>query len=350
MVKLHAIGNSEQFLQLQNKNARIVNYDQDLTTGAKGYLPSRARRQSLASRSKMPDSSGGWSEMTEEQRKSWRDMAAIVGGTSWQNYLKNIQWDNRKDPIELGDGDFGVLGFAGDNAAMPTTAAAMANYAIPGVLGRIHFGMVHFGGRNLLEADEPEVLWSGLCSRFLVDASNRTVEWRQLHPQNYVIRKLLGGAGKVYRNYDINEVVTLPLQIAFSYCCTIEQSGTSPLIEVVVQLDYDNNGTTATVEYTREIGLQANWLRLTIDISDAPGAVIGYRIGLRFTDTIAMLLIDRLRCYHTGANWAIDPECEDMQFDLSEVYKNVLKPWGSPDDGLYTYAYSSDSFDVPLNI
>ena len=38
MVKLHAIGNSEQFLQLQNKNARIVNYDQDLTTGSKGYL------------------------------------------------------------------------------------------------------------------------------------------------------------------------------------------------------------------------------------------------------------------------------------------------------------------------
>lgn len=348
MVKLHAIGNSEQFIQLQNKNARIVNYDQDLTTGSKGYLPSRARRQSLASRSKMPDSSDGWGEMKPEQVKSWQDLGNIVGGTSWQNYLKNVQWDNRKDPVELGDGDFGVQGFGGDNAAMPTTAAPMANYALPGVLGRMNYGMVHYGGKNLKESDTPDVLWSGLCSRFFVDASNRTVEWHQLHPQNYTIRKLTGGGGKVYRNYDIEEVVTLPLQVAFSYCCYMETAGTSPGIEAVVQLDYDNNGNTATAEYTREIGLQANWLRLTIDIPDAPGAVIGYRIGLRFTDTIAMLLIDRLRCYHTGANWAIDPECEDMQFDLSEVYKNVLKPWGSPDDGRYTYAYSSDSFDVPL--
>lgn len=348
MVKLHAIGNSEQFIQLQNKNARIVNYDQDLRTGSKGYLPSRARRQSLASRSKMPDSSDGWGEMKPEQVKSWQDLGNIVGGTSWQNYLKNVQWDNRKDPVELGDGDFGVQGFGGDNAAMPTTAAPMANYALPGVLGRMNYGMVHYGGKNLKESDTPDVLWSGLCSRFFVDASNRTSEWRQLHPQNYTIRKLMGGGGKVYRNYDIEEVVTLPLQVAFSYCCYMETAGTSPLIEAVVQLDYDNNGTTATVEYTREIGLQANWLRLTIDISDAPGPVIGYRIVFRFTDTIAMLLIDRLRCYHTGANWAIDPECEDMQFDLSEIYKNVLKPWGSPDDGLYTYAVSTDSFDVPL--
>lgn len=348
MVKLHAIGNSEQFIQLQNKNARIVNYDQDLTTGSKGYLPSRARRQSLASRSKMPDSSDGWGEMKPEQVKSWQDLGNIVGGTSWQNYLKNVQWDNRKDPVELGDGDFGVQGFGGDNAAMPTTAAPMANYALPGVLGRMNYGMVHYGGKNLKESDTPDVLWAGLCSRFFVDASNRTVEWHQLHPQNYTIRKLMGGGGKVYRNYDIEEVVTLPLQVAFSYCCYMETAGTSPGIEAVVQLDYDNNGNTATAEYTREIGLQANWLRLTIDIPDAPGAVIGYRIGLRFTDTIAMLLIDRLRCYHTGANWAIDPECEDMQFDLSEIYKNVLKPWGSPDDGLYTYALSTDSLDVPL--
>ena len=37
-----------------------------------------------------------------------------------------------------------------------------------------------------------------------------------------------------------------------------------------------------------------------------------------------------------------------MQFDLAETYKNVLKPWGSPDDGLYTYALSTDSLDVPL--
>lgn len=348
MVKLHAIGNSEQFIQLQNKNARIVNYDQDLTTGSKGYLPSRARRQSLASRSKMPDSSDGWGEMKPEQVKSWQDLGNIVGGTSWQNYLKNVQWDNRKDPVELGDGDFGVQGFGGDNAAMPTTAAPMANYALPGVLGRMNYGMVHYGGKNLKESDTPDVLWAGLCSRFFVDASNRTVEWHQLHPQSYTIRKLMGGGGKVYRNYDIEEVVTLPLQVAFSYCCYMETAGTSPGIEAVVQLDYDNNGNTATAEYTREIGLQANWLRLTIDIPDAPGAVIGYRIGFRFTDTIAMLLIDRLRCYHTGANWAIDPECEDMQFDLSEIYKNALKPWGSPDDGLYTYALSTDSLDVPL--
>lgn len=349
MVKLHAIGNSEQFLQLQNKNARIVNYDQDLTTGSKGYLPSRARRRSLAERSKMPDSSDGWGEMTPEQKKTWQDLGNIVGGTSWQNYLKNVQWDNRTDPVELGDGDFGVQGFGGDNAAMPATAAPMANYALPGVLGRIHFGMVHYGGKNLKESDTPDVLWSGLCSRFLIDASNRTVEWRQLHPQNYIIRKQMGGGGKVYRNYDIDEVVTLPLQVAFSYACTIEQAGTSPLFEAVVQLDYDNNGTTATIEHTRQITPQANWTRLAIDIPDAPGVVIGYRVVLRCTDAISMILIDRLRCYHTGANWAIDPECEDMQFDLAEVYKNVLKPWGSPDDGRYTYAYSSDSFDVPLN-
>lgn len=348
MVKLYAIGNGEQFMQLQNKNARIVNYDQDLTTGSKGYLPSRARRRSLAERSKMPDSSEGWGEMKPEQIKSWQDLGDIVGGTSWQNYLKNVQWDNRKDPIELGDGDFGVQGFGGDNVAMPTTAAPMANYALPGVLGRMNYGMVDYGGKNLKESDTPDVLWSGLCSRFYVDASNRTVEWHQLHPQNYTIRKLMGGGGKVYRNYNINEVVTLPLQVAFSYCCYQETAGTSPLVEAVIYLDYDNDGDTATVEYTREIGLQASWLRLAIDINDAPGAIIGYRIGLRFTDTIAMLLIDRLRCYHTGANWAIDPECEDMQFDLSEIYKNVLKPWGSPDDGLYTYALSTDSLDVPL--
>ena len=296
----------------------------------------------------MPDSSAGWGEMKPEQIKSWQDLGNIVGGTSWQNYLKNVQWDNRKDPVELGDGDFGVQGFGGDNAAMPTTAAPMVNYALPGVLGRMNYGMVHYGGKNLKESNTPDVLWSGLCSRFYVDASSRTVEWQQHHPQNYTIRKLMGGGGKVYRNYDIEEVVTLPLQVALSYCCTMETAGTSPRIEAVVQLDYDNNGTTATAEYTREIGLQANWQRIAIDIPDAPGVVSGYRIGLRFTDTIAMLLIDRLRCYHTGANWAIDPECEDMQFDLAETYKNVLKPWGSPDDGLYTYALSTDSLDVPL--
>lgn len=83
----------------------------------------------------MPDSSDGWGEMKPEQIKSWQDLGDIVGGTSWQNYLKNeSNGTTEKTRFELKGGLLAVRGRGGDNAAMPTTAAPMANYSLPGVL------------------------------------------------------------------------------------------------------------------------------------------------------------------------------------------------------------------------
>lgn len=348
MVRLHAIENSEQFFQVERKDARIVDYSRGVVVGAKGYMPSRARRRQLRERSKFPEASKVWRSLNPRDKNPWKYVGRVTGRTDWQAFLKNATWTGDEEIAELGAADFGINNFGSQNSYVLITGASMVNIDISGNLGRVFFGNVNYGGSSLIVPDDDAILNSGNATRFLVDATNKAVVWTQNHPENYTIRRVRPGAGKVYENYEIHEQVILPLNTAISWASYFEPAGVAPSIDFVVTLEYDDAGTIKEYAYRTPLALSPGWSRTISSIDDFPFEILGYRVDLVFVDVLAMILIDRLRLRHSGANWAIDPECEDMELDIAEIHKNVLKPWSSPDDGLWTFAFSGLPDDVPL--
>lgn len=273
-------------------------YDKVLQSGDRFIVPhikvktlftSRTRKKGLTQRSLMVSLSPVWNDFSQTIKDAWNAAGHESSMTGWKCFVQ-------------------------DTAAR--IGAGFSGYATP------------------------TTLYQSRVGRMTVEAPATALTIVQLHPQSYYINKKVTGTRSQYVPVQIQENLSLPVDIAISYKSDFISAGVAPKVRfyVIVYSSYQGR----TIENLCEIDfpLSHDWERMTASISGVIGVFRGYTAFIEIHDAQGTLLFDNVEIVHTAQNWARDPFCNSIQTSFTKAFYQIPRNWAAEElvDGTFFHS------------
>jgi hypothetical protein len=266
-------------LELQEKYGKFIN-PQDRYYFArkikKSQFLSRHRLNNLKSRTLLPQIKTEWNAFNTDAKNAWKAAGAACGLTGYQTYVQD-------KTLRL---------------------------------------------KNDLEGNStPSTMKQGWVGEIVLDYPDSEIKLFQAHPINYWIQRKIVGTKNSYGLFNIDEILTLPLEIGISYRSDLTDVDEPYTVEFYAEIHSEYQGRTITTKVSLDFDLVSDWQRATRTVQNVRGVVRSYALYIHLKGVIGKIQFDNILAEHTGQNWARDPKCNKIEQIFTRQYFNVPKHW-----------------------
>lgn len=259
-----------------------------------GYLPSRAQKLKLTTRSLLPQISEQWAALTPTQQNAWAIAGAAQSTNGWNLFVQDTAYRLK----------YGIEGLA--------TPDTMHQYKV----GRVE-----------------------------INAPASSAKLLQYHPPTYYVSKKMRGNTTVREDVAIHEKLTLPLLIGLSYRSSLTPTKDDYKARFYAIISSSYQGRTYETEVGFDFNLSTTWTRSTQQATEIIGVVRSYNLFIDLDGVRGFLEWDNVLAYHSGANYARDKRCNDVNNELSKVNYQIEKSWEEellPSGAAFDSVYPAD--------
>lgn len=260
----------------------------------KRLFTSRKRKAGLTQKSLLPQISADWAALSPTTQENWANAAAQMGYTGFKLYVQDKVARIKND-------------FEGD--ATPS--------------------LIHQSWVGKIQVENP--------------ADQITIA--QFHPESYWISKKVTGFDR-REPVQVSEPLTLPLTIAISWKTDLSIiSGATYTARFFARVYSLYQGRTIENDLELPFGLTDGWQRDEVSLTSVLGSLKGYTLFIETDNVVGTILFDNVKSYHTGQNWARDPDCSNIRTAFTKVYAQVPRHWAPvilPDGSFYDSVYPDD--------
>lgn len=191
----------------------------------------------------------------------------------------------------------------------------------------------------------PSIYHSYKVGEIVIAAPATQFKLVQAHPVEYFKLKKVKGTKSQYEPFAIEEVLTLPLSIGFSYRSNLTAVGDNPYCKLYAEVTYSYQGLDKTTRVETDISLVADWGNALAALSQVVGHARWYTLAIEFNNVQGTLQFDLVRAYHGGTNFARDFRCTNINAGFSNTNYQLPPSWEAAEavDGvLYGSVYPSE--------
>jgi len=260
-----------------------------------GRLIPPRRKNTIATRSLLPQIRDIWNGLDPAIREQWKLAAAEANYNGWNQFVQDMAYRIK----------FEIPG--------TPDASDLHTYKV----GRI-------------EMAEP--------------ASNFRLE--QLHPVEYYQMKKVRGTKSQREPVAIREQLLLPLQIGLSYRTSLTANGADPYCKFYAEVTRSYQAQDLVEELAIDLPLSSAWARDTATLTEVVGTARWYSLYIELNDVLGFIEFDLVRSFHTGTNFARDFRCTNISSGFSNFNYQLPASWAADaaEDGVtFGSVYPTDS-------
>jgi len=257
----------------------------------KGHLLTPKAKLVVAQRSLLPEITLLWQGLSSSERLAWSHAAQQNGQTGWRLFVQDTSYRLK----------YGLSGIATPN---------------------------YYHQFKVAHVD--------------IAAPASGVHLVQYHPASYYKRRKVPGTKSQYEEVEVREKLTLPLTVGVSYRTNLTAVAQNAKIEVYATITSSYQGRTIESEARIALPLSSDWARATTIVAEVLGTVRSYNLFVRADGCRGWFEFDNVLCYHSGANYARDARCGDVNNTLTNTNYQIEKSWEEillPDGAAYDSIY-----------
>lgn len=243
---------------------------------AKGHLLSPQKKRNVSNRSLLPEIGDLWASLTEEEQNAWKAAGAQQGYNAWNTFVQDTAYRLK----------YGIPGLA-----------------TPSVLHQYKTGKIEIGG-----------------------TANRAV-LMQFHPTTYYKMKKIRGTKSQYEPIKITEQLVLPLEVGLSYKTELSNYGGTGTAKFYAEITSHYQGRDIKTKAGFDMGLSAGWTRQTTLTSAVLGVARSYTLVIELDSVQGAIYFDNVLAKHSGANFARDFRCNDVNNNLTTTNYMIESSW-----------------------
>ena len=272
----------------------LVNPTSNRRTGAvrkAGYLPSRAQIQKLTTRSLLPQIRDLWLGLTLQEQNAWKAAGSACSMNGWNLFVQDTAYRIK----------YGIAGLA-----------------IPSALHQYKVGRIE------------------------INAPSDSVTLEQFHPSLYYTSVKMRGNTTLREDVPISEKLTLPLSLGLSFRGSLTPTIENSEVKFYAEIASSYQGRTLLTQAAINLDVQSSWQRATTQVTGVIGIARSYNLFLRLVGVRGWFEFDNVAAVHSGANFARDSRCNDVNNELTMVNYQIEKSWeeqllplGSSFDSVY---------------
>lgn len=258
---------------------------------------SRRKRKELAGRTYLKKCSEYWQNMTDTEKQNWHDYDYHSQKHGWRRFV-----EAQSTRINLG----------------------IAGKAIP------------------------NQYWQDMVGKILIESPAEEIKLIQPHPSTYWKKVKVTGKDNMYKPVEINEGLSLPLQIGLSYKTDLSSTATDYFVKFYANIRHLYQGQNLDYKLAITLPLAEGWNRKTVTLNptnfeDEPkGRIIAYNLYIHAYKVQGTILFDHLLSQHSGNNYARDPFCNQIDRTFTKEWYQIPKHWAVmtlPDGAQYGSVY-----------
>jgi hypothetical protein len=191
----------------------------------------------------------------------------------------------------------------------------------------------------------PNNYHQALVGRLYIGSPDTELKIIQPHPYAYYISKKVTGKKGMFIPHLVQERLALPFTIGLSYKSDLVAVGDDAFAKfyAVVRRLYQGQN----IDYIVEIPLdfQTDWKTDSAVLSALVTSFTSYSLYFHLYNVQGNVYIDNIKSKHTGANWARDQFCNDINQGFTRAFYQVPKHWVSitlPENAFYESVYPED--------
>lgn len=257
-------------------------------------LLSVRRKKGISAKSMLPLCSETWKAMTQLQRDAWNTAGTYTYMSGWKLFVKDYCYRVKND----------IAGVATPN-----------NYH-QALVGQLH-----------------------------IDAPDSELKIFQPHPYSYYISKKVTGKKGMYLPYLVQERLALPFTIGLSYKSNLTSVGAGAFAKFYVIIRRLYQGQNIDHRLDIDLDLITDWKTVSSVLSALITSYTSYSLYIHLYNVQGDLFIDNIKAKHTGANWARDQFCNDINQGFTRAFYQVPKHWVAlifPENAWYESVYPAD--------
>lgn len=243
---------------------------------AKGHLMTPQKKRNVSSRSLLPEIAALWQNLTPTQQAAWKQAGAQQGYNAWNTFVQDTSYRLK----------YGLPGVA-----------------IPSYYHQYKVGKIEIGG------------------------TAKRVVIMQFHPTTYYKMKKIRGTKSQYEPIKITEQLVLPLEIGISYKSELSSYGGTGSAKFYAEVTSHYQGRNIKTNIGFEMGLSSGWTRQTALASQVLGVARSYSLAIELDNVQGAFYFDNILARHTGANFARDFRCNDVNNSLTTVNYMIESSW-----------------------
>jgi hypothetical protein len=158
------------------------------------------------------------------------------------------------------------------------------------------------------------------------------------------VQRKVKGTRSQYEPVKVTESFGLPVDIKISYKTALTSAGDSPRARFYLDVLSHYQGRDISTILSIDFGLADDWQTKTATLSSVLGVVRGYTAFIEIFNARGDLWFDNIEIYHSGHNWARDPNCNNIKQAFTKAFYQIPAHWavvtlpvGSFYDSVYYY-------------
>lgn len=181
--------------------------------------------------------------------------------------------------------------------------------------------------RNYLDLGAtPSPLWQVRTGRIILNPPAKKILLKQEHPLDYWITSRVRGKWWKQELKLLREYFALPLTLKIRYKSDFIVAGDNPFVKYYAIVKTSYQGVDRINKIEINMSLNSDWTFAEVSLTGVVGYVIYYTLFLECNDVQGSVLVDNLRCEHSGQNWLRDPRCDDVSKIFNKQFK-IVKPY-----------------------
>ena len=242
---------------------------------------------------------------------------------------KNIVWRKRNYEVLTEQSELSAISLLWNNL----TTTKKARWESAGVVcGLTGYQLFVQDTSYRLENNLPGLIYPSLyhqykIARVIFDNNDDYGLLRQYHPNYYYLWVDNVGQKNARTPVRIDEDATSPITISFYYYAEVEEYPGASVFGVQVQGWASKDDVDFPFDETVNLEQKTGWCFFTYDFVIDCDFVYSYVVDLRFDYVKGVLKFDNFSVEHDGENYAIDPNCDNINEVLQYTNLNNLENW-----------------------